>query len=554
MGNDMKSQEGKEAQNFSSRQKAKLTLQGRPIDLQNWTSEDIQNLIQELQVHQVELELQNQQLRLAQQDLEAMRNKFVYLYDFAPVGYITIDEQGRIWEANLTAVSQLGLERAKLIKHLLSGCVAPEDQDIYYLWRRSLFTGSGGQSCELRLIRGDGLLFYAHLEGRVAREIESEANLARVVITDVNVLKETEKSLREEQRLLRTLIDNLPDYIYVKDNQSRFVTGNSAVAEVMGAESVEDLVGKSDLDFYAAALAAQFRADEVTIFESGRPLINKEERLINSEGEARIITTTKIPLRDQRGQVIGLVGIGRDITEQKRVENEKAQLFTAIARQKEEMRALATRLAEAQESERQQLARELHDKIGQNLTALGFNLNFIGMQLVKPEPKLELLQARLRDSLSLVEQTTDRIRDVMAELRPPMLDDYGLVDALEWYGQRFEQRTEVVVTVQGGPKFPRLEPGTENALFRIAQEALNNVAKHAQASEVMISLFEDNQKVRLVILDNGIGFEPARRSQEAGELRLGLLTMVERAEAVGGVCRIESQPGRGARVLVEVRL
>jgi two-component system sensor histidine kinase UhpB len=181
-------------------------------------------------------------------------------------------------------------------------------------------------------------------------------------------------------------------------------------------------------------------------------------------------------------------------------------------------------------------------------------LNFMGMQLANPEPKLKLLQERLNDSLSLVEQTADRIRDVMSELRPPMLDDYGLVDALEWYGQRFGQRMQLEVTVQGYPFLSRLDPGTENTLFRITQEALNNVAKHAQATEVTISVFEDNHKIRLVILDNGIGFDPARRSEGSRQFTLGLLTMVERAEAVGGVCQIETQPGRGTRVLVEVPL
>ena len=230
--------------------------------------------------------------------------------------------------------------------------------------------------------------------------------------------------------------------------------------------------------------------------------------------------------------------------------------------QNEQMRALTARLAEVQELERQQLARELHDEIGQNLTALGFNLSFIETQLANPSPKLppllrqaqDKLQERLRDSLNLVEQTADRIRDVMSELRPPMLDDYGLVDALDWYGHRFAKRMELKVEVEGDSNLPRLEPAVENALFRITQEALNNVAKHAQATLVTISIFEIGNIIRLVILDDGLGFDPARRNRTSIPPGLGLLTMRERAEAVGGSCWIESQPGQGTRVIVEVSL
>jgi PAS domain S-box-containing protein len=372
------------------------------------------------------------------------------------------------------------------------------------------------------------------------------------MIENITESRQADRILAEERNLLRTLIDNLPDYIYVKDAESRFITGNIAVAQVMGASQVEALIGKTDADFYPQALANQFREDEIAVIESGRALINKEELLIDAEGNEQILSTTKVPLGDQQGQVIGLVGIGRDVTQRKQVENERAQLFAAVSRQREELRALAARQAEIQETERQHLARELHDKIGQNLTALGFNLNFLQLQLANPSLKLELIRSRLADSLTLVEQTADRIRDVMTELRPPMLDDYGLVDALDWYAEGFAKRMQLEVVVQADPDIPRLEISVENALFRIVQEALNNVAKHAQASQATISIKESNNKLRLVIADNGIGFDPAQQYQVPRQPSLGLLTMTERAEAVGALCRIETHPGQGTRVIVEV--
>ena len=146
------------------------------------------------------------------------------------------------------------------------------------------------------------------------------------------------------------------------------------------------------------------------------------------------------------------------------------------------MRALTARLAEVQERERQQLARELHDRIGQNLTSLSLNLNIIEQLL--PESTPPAVSDRLRDSLEVIGEASRRVRDVMAELRPPVLDDYGLLAALRWYGELFALRSGLDVRVDGRDPEPRPGLPLETALFRIAQEALNNVVKHARAHRV----------------------------------------------------------------------
>jgi signal transduction histidine kinase len=230
----------------------------------------------------------------------------------------------------------------------------------------------------------------------------------------------------------------------------------------------------------------------------------------------------------------------QEITERKRAEE-------ALQQSAEQLHALAARLAEAEELERQQIARELHDQVGQNLTALGINLNIVRSQI--PEEAAATALARLDDSLALVEQTAERIRHVMADLRPPVLDDYGLMAALRWYGEQFTSRTGLTVTVQGEKLNPRLAAHVENGLFRIAQEALTNVSKHAQAGRATVTLEVNGETVRLVVADDGIGFDAVEPDDQPG---WGLLTMAERAEAVDGSCRVESRPGKGTRVVVEV--
>jgi two-component system sensor histidine kinase UhpB len=165
-----------------------------------------------------------------------------------------------------------------------------------------------------------------------------------------------------------------------------------------------------------------------------------------------------------------------------------------------------------------------------------------------------VVRSRLDDSLSLVQQTTERIRDVMAELRPPVLDDYGLLSALHWYAEQFTQWVDIDVTVESDGPIPRIERRVETALFRIAQEALTNVAKHAQASSVTVTVKSDGRTVRLLVVDDGVGFDFMHLAERNRGRGWGLLTMAERAEAVGGQCFIESFPGLGTRVTVEVSL
>lgn len=231
------------------------------------------------------------------------------------------------------------------------------------------------------------------------------------------------------------------------------------------------------------------------------------------------------------------------ITERKRAEEE-------IVRQSGLLRALGARLAEVEETGRQHLARELHDHVCQSLTALGLTLTLLRTQM--PRKAAAKLRGRLAEAVALVEQIGETIRDVMAELRPPMLDDYGLLSALRWYGAEFSDKTGIRVDVQGQEAVPRLAAPVELALFRIVQEAMANVAKHARATGVVLTEAEDNGMVRLVIADNGAGFDLGQLGQPEGRHLWGLMTMSERAAAAGGRCRIESQPGQGTRVVVEV--
>jgi signal transduction histidine kinase len=280
---------------------------------------------------------------------------------------------------------------------------------------------------------------------------------------------------------------------------------------------------------------------------------------IRSEGLRSFLAA---PIRF-RGELIGILGLSADRVDGFRPEHgpiveevadslavaiQQARLLDSVRRQGARLRDVMTRLAEAEEAQRRRVVGALHDRVGPNLTALDLNLSMVRSRLEGCD--LHEVCARLDDSLSLVEQTNERIRQVMADLRPPVLDDYGLLAALRWYAEQFASRMEIEVTVSGDQRAARgLPPHVENALFRIAQEALNNTAKHAKATEVTIGLSACEAGVQLTICDNGIGFEMegARNKKSSW----GLLTMRERAESVGARCFIQSDPDQGTHVVVE---
>ena len=216
----------------------------------------------------------------------------------------------------------------------------------------------------------------------------------------------------------------------------------------------------------------------------------------------------------------------------------------------EQLTALSRRLVEVQENDRRQFSRELHDRIGQNLTALSINLDILKSQLAS-DGSAEF-RSRLDDSAALLESTTGAIENVISELRPPMLDDYGLLPALEWYGNEFSVRTGIQVKVHGDERMERLTPATEIALFRIAQEALNNVAKHAHAKCVDINLEHLSTQSIMSVSDDGVGFDIAPIANSRRRPSLGMVTMRERTQAIGGQFEVRAAPGRGTRVVVRI--
>jgi two-component system sensor histidine kinase UhpB len=233
---------------------------------------------------------------------------------------------------------------------------------------------------------------------------------------------------------------------------------------------------------------------------------------------------------------------------------QNVQLFQSLQEGNERLRELNTRLEEVEEAERKRLANELHDQVGQNLSAINLSLNLIRSQLL-PEQNATL-GARVDDSLGLLEETVQRIRSVMTELRPSILDDYGLPAALRWLGEQFAWRTGVQVEIDDQVGERLLTPIQETALFRISQETLANISKHAAAEHVRIVIQKcaNGDCFCLIIEDDGIGFSNDTKLDKSNSSGWGVNIMRERAVAIGGKLWINTTPLTGTRVVVEVPL
>jgi signal transduction histidine kinase len=246
-------------------------------------------------------------------------------------------------------------------------------------------------------------------------------------------------------------------------------------------------------------------------------------------------------LASSRGRA---VHIANEITKDLRESEEGLRAST------EQLQALSRRLVDVQESERRQFSRELHDQVGQNLTALSISLDILKTQLAGNGNRAFL--TRLDDAAVLLESTAGSIENVMSDLRPPMLDDYGLLPALQWYASEFTRRTGIEATVDGDERMARPPQASEIALFRIAQEALNNVAKHAHAARVHVTLEQLGTELTMSVSDDGVGVDAGPAPVSRRRPGLGMVTMRERTQAVGGRFEVGAAPGRGTRVVVRV--
>lgn len=341
------------------------------------------------------------------------------------------------------------------------------------------------------------------------------------------------------------------------------------------------MLGKAGRPYLATTKGLKADAGRVTFPECpcGQVLQDNEPRIVNTtvnggcliqetlSGNGRPLAChATVPLRS-RGRTLGVLSVAAEqpevfdeaeiallaaVGQQIGVALENARLWEEL-RQKERVRSeLLARVIRAQEEERQRIARELHDGIGQSLNALIFGLNAVTTAMQQAPEKVPELLEQLRISTS---DTVKELQHIIYDLRPSILDDLGLVRAIHWYAKERLESQGVRVLLDMPDETVRLPAEVETALFRIGQEAMTNISKHANAREVRVSLQVDPHRVRMEIADDGVGFDPNTLLGVEGHRRgWGLLGMQERAALLGGQLTIETKPGHGTCIRVVLPL
>ena len=379
----------------------------------------------------------------------------------------------------------------------------------------------------------------------------SNARLEREIVRRQNA----QDALEESELKFRSVVESAQDGIITIDSKGRLVSLNHG-AEVMFGYKREELLGKSITRLIPRSLRAAATLTLDCLANGGEQQLLK--RSIESCGLHRNGTEFSLELTlatwRTRGGVF-FTGVVRDIRERKQAElalresrEHYIKLFKEARAMEENLRQLSSRVLGAQEEERQRVSRELHDEIGQVLAAANVSVAL----LRKHAGEDEALRKGVDAAQQLLEESMEMVHRFARELRPSMLDHLGPYAALQNYIKTFMERTGIKIDLEGDVPQDRLDLQQGTVLYRVAQESLTNVFKHAQATRVKIRLRELSQGVRMEIKDNGRSFVPDLNNGHDARERLGLLGMQERVRLVNGQFAIESTPRRGTTVRVEI--
>ncbi len=302
------------------RKRAEKLLPKETDELLNLSKEKIQQFVHELRTYQIELELQNEDLRNSQAELLISQKKYTDLYDFSPVSYVTINEKGLIVEANLTAAEMLGTERILLIKNPISNFIVPEDQNIYYKHRKILVESRNPQTCELRIRRKDSTSLHAQLEFAIIQEIDGGSGQYRVCLIDISKRKILEDAVKHSKKEWEQTFDGMHDIVTIQDKDRRIIKANKAAHKTFNAE-YGALNGKRCYEVFRCTDKPCSDCSEILSLDN----YNSNEINITHDNLEKIFHVTASPIRNENGEFTSIVHIAKDITDRKKMEEELFQ-------------------------------------------------------------------------------------------------------------------------------------------------------------------------------------------------------------------------------------
>jgi len=474
--------------------------------------------------------LRNGDIQTTVQDLTERKHaemRFRAMVEGAPNAMIMVDGRGLIALANPQAERLFGYGPGELAGSSVEALVPVRFRSGHPA-RRAGFAGenqarSMGAGRDLYGLRKDGS--EVPVEIGLNPIVTGDGRFVLASIIDISERKRLEQAQRESDQRYQDLVEQAADAIWLRGHDGRMVFVNDAGCNLLGY-SREELMESA-----SAQLIHAFDPDTSRLIDALEPLetLRIERVMRHKDGHPIPVEASCHRLADGSVQVIS-----HDITERKR--------------SVEELRNMSRRLSEAQETERRAIARELHDEVGQSLTATRINLRDLERQ-AEGGP----LAQRLMDTANIISELLSKVRQMSLDLHPSVLDDLGVVPALRWCVRTRASSESLEISLDVPENLPRFDGMVEISIFRVFQEALSNVLRHAQARHLHVTLRHVADRLDLSMQDDGVGFdaEAARRHAMSGK-SLGLLGMQERVRLSGGVIVIESAPGRGTQLRVSL--
>jgi len=404
---------------------------------------------------------------------------------------------------------------------------------------------------EYRLKHKAGHLVHVHFSV-VPMKLKGEI-VRSGILQDITERKRAEEALRTSEERYRTLTEAAHDMIFIVNRDDRIEYVNSFAARSIGMQPAE-LIGQPRGQFFSKRDNKRLKNGLGQVIKSGEAKYF-DDKVLFPVG-ALWLSTWLVPIRDGSGEIKAVLGVSRDISERKLVEEalqhakddlEKrvAERTASLSASQEQLRKLTHKIVNAQEEERRRVSRELHDEAGQALITLKYGLDSVISELPND---VEPIHQRLSDSMKLIDQTMEHIRSLSHSLRPPVFDILGINLSLKDYCREFSERTKIPVQYHG-EDIPGLPDAVGISLYRFVQEAFTNIFKHAHASQVRVGLRYRKDMIVLSVADNGSGMSGDWPSRLTG---IGLLGLEERLNLLGGSLKIHSKPGQGTRITAYV--
>jgi PAS domain S-box-containing protein len=496
----------------------------------------------------VELYRKRQELQNEIAAREKTENKFRGLLEAAPDAIVILNRDGNIVLVNSQTETLFGYPREELFGKSVEILMPVCFRERHSAHRAGYFADPRlrpmGADLELRGLRKNGTEFPVEIS--LSPLATEDGMLIISAIRDITERKRAEEALSQQTSILQSILDSMADAVIVVDAEGRLLLFNPAAEQIHGIATT-DTISDGSTERYGV-----FLPDMVTPYQSDKlPLtrVLRGEAVDTAEMFVRHakavngawVSANARQLKDENGVVRGGVTVIRDITESKLAEEE-------LRSSREELRNLSAHLQSVREDERTRIAREIHDELGQNLTALRLDLLWLSRHLAENQAPL---QEKIQAMSQLINATARSVQRISMELRPGLLDDLGLVAAIEWQIEQFRERTGIACEVNPFAENIVMDRDRATVMFRIFQEILTNIARHAQATRVKIRLVKNKHELVLKVKDNGRGITP-REIEDPHSI--GLIGMRERVYPWKGKVKIKGISGQGTSVTVSIPL